>query len=39
MIKMDRKCSCGRDLTPIFEGDALAGWYCNVCKKGLCFEE
>jgi NADH pyrophosphatase NudC (nudix superfamily) len=40
-IKMsERKCRyCGKALTPIFHGDALAGWYCKDCKKGVYFAE
>ena len=35
---MTRKCSCGEKLTPIFHEDALAGWYCKKCKKGVTFK-
>ena len=34
-----RKCNCGTDLKPVFVGDALAGWDCPKCKKGVRFQE
>lgn len=34
-----RRCHvCSTPLTPVFVGDALAGWDCLKCKTGVRFE-